>query len=205
MRFLACYCWMLWSAHIFAATNPPHIPLNQNLVAVDYFREGRQAGCGLRATGDTIDQISLNVLIDVTLKKSGEVLGIFKMTSKKVSMREGAPLLQDGKITYSSAGKIHKAWIRAGSGVQPISYKNGESWHGDSYMATMEFTSTMYLLAAIPQGEFMVGVNQNMANPDEIFEFNARINPNEAERLFVCMRNLRGEIERSKDKNQHSF
>lgn len=197
-------CWFFglsWSAQIMADSLPATIPLNQNLEAVDYFREGKQTGCGLRATGESKGDVWLNVLVNVMMKESGDTFGIFKVAAKKVNMKDGAPILQDGKITYSSIGKIYNAWIRTESGVQPVFDKNGESWHSDGYMLTMEFSGTMDLLVAIPQSSFKVGFKKTKGESDEIFEFNERIGQNEVEKLFTCMRNLRSEIEEYKSKN----
>ena len=195
---------LLCSVHASAAPAPPLsqlppvIPLHQELVAVDYFREGRQSGCGLRITGEAEENVWLNVLISVFLKETGLPFGIFKVSAKKINMKDGAPLLRDGRITYSSMGKIHKAWLKTESGVQPNFYKNGKLLHDDGYMATMEFVSTMDLLVAIPQASFRVGFNRNEDEPEEIFEFNKRINPNEANKLLTCMKNLRSTIEENK-------
>lgn len=192
---------ILFSVLAFAAPAPPPsrlppvIPLHQELVAVDYFREGRQSGCGLRITGEAGENVWLNVLISVFLKETGLTFGIFKISAKKIDMKDGAPLLRDGRLTYSSIGKIHKAWLKTESGAQPDFFKNGELLHNDGYMASMEFVSAMDLLAAIPQASFRVGFIRNKEAPEEIFEFNKRINRNEANKLLTCMKNLRRAIE----------
>lgn len=177
----------------------PVIPLHQELVEVEYFREGRQTGCGLRITGEAAENVWLNVLISVFLKETGLAFGIFKVSAKKMNMKDGEPQLQDGRITYTSIGKIHKAWLKTESGVQPNLIKNGELLHEDGYMVSMEFASTMDLLVAIPQASFRVGFNKNEEDAEEKFEFNKRINPNEANKLLTCMKNLRGTIEENKN------
>lgn len=177
---------------------PPVIPLHQELVAVDYFREGRPTGCGLRISGEAEENLWLNVLISVFLKETGITFGIFKVSAKKIAMKDGAPLRQDGSVIYSSIGKIHKAWLRTESGVQPNFLKNGEMMHADGYMASMEFASTMDMLVAIPQASFRVGFNRSQEETEEIYEFNKRIAQNEASKLFACMKNLRSTIEDNK-------
>lgn len=174
---------------------PPVIPLQQELVAVDYFREGRQSGCGLRITGEAEEYVWINVLVSVFLKETGQTFGVFKVSAKTMDMKDGAPLLRDGKISYTSIGKIHKAWLKTASGMQPDLHKSGKLPHIDGYMASLEFGSAMELLVAIPQASFRVGVNRTADETEEIFEFSKPINPNEANKLLACMKNLRKSIE----------
>jgi hypothetical protein len=176
------------------------IPQNQNLAVVDYFSDGRQTGCGLRATGETKDDLWLNVLITVFRKETGATFGVIKVVARKVNMKDGAPVLQDGKITFSSSGNIQKAWIKPDSGKQAIIYKNGESSHSDAYMVNTEFTSTVDLLVAMSLENFRVGLNKNDEGPDEIFQFDKRLSQGEAGKFSVCMGNLRAAMQEGKNK-----
>jgi hypothetical protein len=176
------------------------IPRNQNLAVVDYFSDGRQTGCGLRATGETRDDLWLNVLITVFRKETGATFGVIKVVARKANMKDGAPVLQDGKITFLNLGKIQKAWIKSDSEKQASIYKNGESSHSDAYMVNSEFASTVDLLLAISQEDFKVGLNRNEYGPDQIFQFDKRLSQNESGKLTACMNNLRAAIEEIKSK-----
>ena len=189
----------LLSAQALADSSTSVIPLNQNLAVVNYFDDGRQTGCGLRATGETRDNLWLNVLITVFIKETGSTFGVIKVVARKVKTKDGAPLLKDGKITYTNLGKIQKAWIKSDSGKEALIYKNDESSHSDAYMVSAEFASTVDLLAAMVQGNFRVGLNRN-EDPEEIFQFNKPLDKSEGEKLSVCMKNLRSEMEEKKDK-----
>jgi hypothetical protein len=191
---------MLLSAHALAGSSPPVIPLNQKLVVVDYFDDGRQSGCGLRATGETKDDLWLNVLITVLMKGTGAAFAVIKVVARKVNMKDGSPLLHDGKITYANIGNIRKAWIKSYSRKEPLIYKNGESSHGDAYMVSADFSSTVDLLVAILQESFKVGLNRNADGPDEVFQFDKQLAQDEAYKLSVCMKNLRTAMEEYKSK-----
>lgn len=201
MKLLGRIALMLWTGSVFADPLLPVVAINQNLVAVDYFRAGQQSGCGLRVTGETTEDIWLNVLVDVLMKESGETFGIFKVAAKRLNKEQVDDLLRDGKASYVSYGKIYKAWIKTSSGIEPRFYKNGETSHNDGYMATMEFGSTMNLLVAIAQSSITVGFSRDPSGSDEIFEFSARMEQKEVEKLFTCMKNLRREIAEYKGKN----
>ncbi len=203
MKYWILLFGVLLSALAFADPSTPVVPLNQNLAVVDYFSDGRQTGCGLRATGETRDDLWLNVLITVFRKDTGATFGVIKIVARKVNTKDGAPLLKDGKITYADLGKIRKAWIRSDSGKQPMASKNGESSHSDAYMVDTEFTGTEELLLAMSQENFKVGLNRNDYGPDEIFQFDKRLSPDEATKLSVCMKNLRTAME--ENKNKQSF
>jgi len=179
---------------------PPIIPLKQNLKTVDYFRDGRQSGCGLRVTGEAEENLWLNVLVSVFEKENGLTFGIFKISAKK--LKEGAPQFLEDRKYYTSIGKIHHAWLRTSSGLQPELIKNGQMLHVDGYMASMEFSSGMQLLAAIPGSSVRVGISRTEEGPEEIYEFNNRISNLEAGKLFECMKNLRDSIEEKKER-QH--
>lgn len=193
------YLYILWaavlSAHASAEPSPPAIPLKQNLAALDYARDGRQTGCGLRITGETGGDLWVNILLSVFARGAEAPVGMFKVVVKKINLQNGEPLLRDGKIGYSSIGKIHHAWIIAGTGVRLRPYANGASSHGDGYMTSLEFPNAMELLIAIPQARFQVGFSKNENEPDEILEFDQRITRSEADKLSSCMKNLRDAVE----------
>jgi hypothetical protein len=199
MKYWIVLFSLLLSAQALASPTSV-IPLNQNLAVVDYFGEGRQTGCGVRATGETKDNLWLNVLITVFLKETGSTFGVIKVVARKVKTKDGVPLLKDGKITYTNLGKIQKAWIKSDSGKEPLIYKNDEASHSDAYMVSAEFASTVDLLAEMIQGNFRVGLNRNAQDLDEVFQFNKPLDKSEGEKLSVCMKNLRGEMEEKKDK-----
>lgn len=200
MKYWVLLFCVLISAHALADSSAPVTPLNQNLAVVDYFGDGQQTGCGLRATGETNDHVWLNVLITVFRKETGATFGVIKVVARKVNTKDGVPLLQDGKITYANIGKIRKAWIKPDSGKEPLIYKNGESSHSDAYMVNTEFASTVDLLVAMSQEDFKVGLNRNESGPDEIFLFDKRLGQDEAGKLSVCMKNLRAAMEENKSK-----
>jgi len=179
---------------------PSVIPKKQDLSAVEYFNSGRQSGCGLRVTGETQDDIWLNILITVFLKESDVTFGAVKIVARKIVMENGKPLLRNGRVTYLDVSKIKRAWIKPDSREWPIVYENGGSSHGDSYMATVGFSSTMDLLVSISQEGFKVGVNRGGDKLEEIYQFNQRISQEEAGKLSLCMNNLRDEIEESRSR-----
>src|SRR3990172_5721788 len=156
MKYVIFLFGALFSAHAFAAPSVLVIPLQQNLTAVEYSSAGRQTGCGLRITGVTRNNLSLNVLITVFMKETGVTFGMVKVVARIIKMKNGVPLPHDGTATYSSIGKIRKAWIKPDSGRQPQIYHNGESSHNDAYMVSAEFASTVDLLVAISQENFRV-------------------------------------------------
>lgn len=201
MRCLGIIFGLSLSAHVFAATSVPVIPLQQHLTAVEYSSAGRQTGCGLRATGVTRQSLSLNVLITVFMKETGVPFGVVKVVARKVNTKNGVPQPEDGSATYSSIGKIRKAWIKPDSGGQPQIYQNGESSHNDAYMVSAEFGSTVDLLLAISHENFRLGLNRKESGPDDIFQFDQRISQEEAGKLSACMKNLRAEIEENRHKN----
>lgn len=182
---------------------PSVVPLNQNLAAVTYLKDGRQSGCGLRITGETPDNIWLNVLITVFLKEAGNTFGVAKIVARKVEVKDGKPLLRDGRISYLDIGKIQRAWIKPDAAELPTTYESGGPSHTDAYMATVEFAGTMDLLVAISQQSFKVGLNRGGGKLDEIYQFDQGIGQDEAGKLSLCMNNLRAEIE--ENKNRKSF
>ena len=201
MKYPVLFLAALMSAETFAATPTPVVPLQQKLTTVEYSSGGRQTGCGLRVTGQTRHNLSLNVLITVFMKEAGVTFGVVKVVARKIDMKNGLPIPQDGSETYSSIGQIRKAWIKPDSGSQPLVYRDGKSSHNDAYMVTTEFSGTVDLLLEISQQKFRVGLNRSDDGPDEIFQFDRRISREEAGKLSVCMKNLRGEIEQSRRNN----
>lgn len=206
MKYWVLLFGVLLSAIAYAEPSLPaapvgaESPLNQNLAVVDYFSDGLQTGCGLRATGETRDALWLNVLITVFRKETGATFGVIKVVARQANMKDGAPVLQDGKITFLNLGKIQKAWITSDSGKQALIYKNGESSHSDAYMVNSEFASTVDLMLAISREDFKVGLNRNEYEPDQIFQFDKRLSQNESGKLSACMNNLRAAMEENKSK-----
>ncbi|MGA9667069.1 MAG: hypothetical protein WBQ69_11575 [Gallionella sp.] len=206
MKHWVIYLAMLWSAHAYAEPDSAIVPSgmatphNQNLAVVDYFSGGQPTGCGLRATGETSDDLWLNVLVTVFRKDTGATFGVIKVVARKANMKDGAPVLQDGRMTFSDMGKIWNAWIKSDSGKQASVYKNGESSHGDAYMVNTEFASTVELLNAMARERFQVGLNRNGFGPDQIFQFDKPLIGEEAVKLSVCLNNLRAAMEESRSK-----
>lgn len=195
MKYLVFLFLALLSAQALASQPLPVIPLNQYLAALDYSKKGEQTGCGLRIDGETGDNLWVNVLVSVFIKESGTMFGMFKVFARKINMRNGVPLIQDGKVTYSSIGEIHKGWIKTDSGAQFLAGENGGSPHNEGYMAAMEFDNAIGLLIAIPQTNFRVGFSKKENESEEVFEFNKRITQDEADKLSSCMKNLRDAME----------
>lgn len=208
MKYSGLFLGLLLSAQVWAepitATVPAPAavtPLNQILTSVEYFREGRQSGCGLRATGDTKEHVWLNVLITVFVRDNGSTYGVIKVVAKQINTKDGEPLLQQGKLSYSSHGRINKAWIKPASGKQPLIHQNGESPHSDGYMASVDFADTLELLIAMAREDFQVGLNIKEHEADEVFAFDQRLSQYEAKKLSNCMANLRTQIEARKHDN----
>lgn len=202
--FCAGFCAAAFlSAHAYAASSSPVVPLDQELTAVDYAKEGRQSGCGLRITAQAGSDLWVNVLLSVFVRESAAPLGMFKVVVKKINMENGQPLLRHGKITYSSIGQIHRAWLKSASGVQLLPDESGGSPHGEGYMTSTEFMLAMKLLSTIMQENFSVGFSKAAGEPDVVFEFNKRITPDESGKLTACMQNLRATME--EQINRESF
>lgn len=201
MRHLVLLASMFLPAHALASPPVPAIPQSQYLTSVDYAKEGEQTGCGLRIIGETQDNLWINVLVSVFARESGTLYGMFKVVVRKIITENGEPLMQNGKPRYSSIGQIHKAWIKAGSGVQARIREGGESPHNDGYMATLEFDNAAKLLIALPQEDFRVGFSKTGSSAGEMFEFNQRMPRSEAGKLSTCMKNLRSTREKRRDKS----
>ena len=201
MKYWVVAISVLLSARAIAdPASPVVIPLNQKLAVVDYVDNGRQTGCGLRATGETPDDVWLNVLVTVFMKGTGASFGVIKVVARKVNTKDGVPVLRDGKISYADIGNIRNAWIKSYSGKAPLVYENGKSSHGDAYMATAEFSSTVDLLASLLQGSFKVGLSRDEAAPDEVFQFDKSLDPDDGYKLSVCMKKLRTAMDELRDK-----
>jgi hypothetical protein len=180
-----------------AATPAVITPATQNMIAVQYASGGKQSGCGIRATGVTEQNLSLNILITVFLKDTGAKFGVVKVVARNVDPESGTA--QDGDVTSRTLGKIRKAWIKPDAASPPRVFENGQALHNDAYMVTTEFVSTMDLIVAMSQANFRVGLNRTGAGADEVFQFNKRISADEALKLSACMNNLRSAIEENKD------
>ena len=190
MKYWMLLFGVLLPVQALSNTPLPVVMQNQYLAALDYFRNGEPSGCGLRITGVTKDNLWINALVMVSMKESGALFGVFKVESKKIIIKDGKPLILDGKVMYSSAGKIHKGWIKTDSGVQFLANKSGGGPHNDGYMAPMEFDNAINLLIAIPQENFRVGFSKKEDKTEVVYEFNELITQDEADRLSSCMRNL---------------
>lgn len=192
MKYPVFLFGVLFSVHALASPLHPVIPQNQYLAAIDYSKEGEQLGCGLRIDGETGSHLWINAVVSVFVKESGTMFGMFKLFARKINMRNGVPVIQDGKVAYSSIGKIHKGWIKTDSGAQFLAIKNMGGPHNDGYMAPMEFETAMSLLIAIPQTNFRIGISgKENETAAELFEFNNRITQDEADKLSSCMKTLR--------------
>ena len=190
---------ILLSPLVVAAPNdiliPSIIPLKQSLTSVEYRNLGRQSGCGLRITGETQDDIWINILITVFRKDSGDNFGAVKIVARKVETENGKLKFRDGRITYLNTGKIRRAWIKPDSMDLPVAYEGAGPSHNDAYMGTVEFANTMDLMILISEESFRVGINRVAGKVDEIYQFDQRISLDEAGKLSLCMTNLRDEIE----------
>ncbi len=201
MKHLVFIIGAFLSAHALADPPLPVIPLIQSLTSVDFTKEGKQTGCGLTIIGETGDNLWINVLVSVFTRESGALYGVFKVVAKRIIMQDGKPLVENGKVMYSSIGKIHKGWMKTDSGIQPVIHEGRESPHNDGYIAALEFDNAARLLIALPQENFMVGFSKIEDGSMETFEFNKRITPGEADKLSACMKNLRGTHEERRDKS----
>ncbi len=200
MKFPFFLLGMLLFVHAYADANTPNTVLNQKLSVVDYASEGRQTGCGLRATGETGDNLNLNVLVTVFRKDTGATFGVIKVVARKTLMKDGVPVLQDGRPVIVNLGAIQHAWIKPDSGRQPMMDKSAQSSHNDAYMVNTEFSGTVDLLVEMSQQNFRVGLNRNDQEPDQVFQFDQRLSRDESGKLSVCMNNLRAAIEAGRNK-----
>jgi hypothetical protein len=179
------------AAGVPSARAEPASPANQELVALDYFKNGRQSGCGIRITGVAPQDLSINLLLSVFSNQAAPPFGLFKAVVRKIVIANGEPLLRDGKPIYSSIGKIHYAWLKTASGAELPPNKNETASHGEGYLTPVKFSDAMGIMGAIGQADFTVGVSTEREAPDTIFVFDQRISPAEAGKLIICMKNLR--------------
>ena len=156
-------------------------------------------GCGIRITGEAAGDLWINVLLSVFAREAKAPTAMFKVVVRKVVMKDGAPLSQDGRVVYADVGNIRKAWLVSGSGVRLEPAGGGEAPHGDGYMTSLDFGHAMNLLADISHTNFQVGFSRNETEPDTVFEFNQRMSHQEAGTLTTCMKNLRDAMEENKN------
>ncbi|MES1980918.1 MAG: hypothetical protein V4443_00445 [Pseudomonadota bacterium] len=190
-RAIAIFSLLLSAA--WTASAEPLVTSKQELTALDYFKHGRQSGCGIRTTAVAADDRSINVLLSVFSNEAGPPFGMFKVVVRKM-INNGEPL-QDGKPGYSSIGKIHYAWLKTAGGAELSPNKNETASHGEGYMTSLKFSSAMDMLGAIAQTDFTIGISTDQQAPDTVFAFNQRISQNEAGKLFICMKNLRDALD----------
>jgi hypothetical protein len=193
--FLSFVLAAIFSSHATASTPEPAAPLNQNLMALDYAKDGQQTGCGLRITGEVSGDLWVNVLLSVFAGETQPPVGMFKVVVRKVEIKDGQPQLQNGKLAYSSIGNIQKAWLKTDSGASLQPTTGTAAAHGDGYMTSLAFANAVDLLVAIPQAGFKVGVNLDAAQPDLVFGFDRRITSAEADKLSACMQRLRAAMD----------
>jgi hypothetical protein len=175
------------------ASPPAPAPLlKQNLVAVDYTSNGKQTGCGLRATGENRDHLSLNALFTVFIKETGTTFGVVKVVARKTVMKAG-------KASYVDMGRLSKAWVKPDSLVQPRVYAKGTA-HNDGYMETVDYADTVRLMMLLAQENFQIGVNFNTGQPDQVFIFDQWMDRREGNAFAACMANLSNTIAESKGK-----
>jgi hypothetical protein len=197
--FLSFFLAAVFSPHAIAAPPEPATPLNQNLNALDYSKDGKQTGCGLRITGEAPGDLWVNVLLSVFASETQPPVGMFKVVVRKVVIKDGQPQLQNGKLAYSSIGNIQKAWVKTDGGVTLQPLTGTAASHGDGYMTSLAFANAVDLLVAIPQAGFKVGVNLDAGQPDLVFGFDRRIPPAEADKLSACMQHLRDAMDTRKN------
>jgi len=202
-RFTCLLLAMFFPTPGYSSPANPVVPSHQQLMAVDYTNNGKQTGCGLRATGDAESDLRLNVLVTVFAKGSGATFGVIKVVARKVVMQDGMPLAQGNNATYLNLGEISNAWIVSDSGKQAMIYTDGESSHNDAYMVNAEFTSTLNLMTVMSQEDFKVGLKRKTAHQEQIFQFNQRASQEEAGKLSVCLNKLRQTI--MDERHQESF
>lgn len=199
MKYFVCMFVALLSTSVAAAPSVSTASLKQNLTSVDYSSNGRQSGCGLRATAENRDNLSLNALITVFMKDTGATFGVVKVVARKVNMKNGVPVLKNGKATYLNVGKLSSAWIKPDSLAQPKIYNRGSS-HNDGYMETVDFAGTVDLLVLMSQENFKVGLNLEPGLPDQVFVFDQWMDRREGNMFAACMANLSNVIEENKRK-----
>jgi hypothetical protein len=175
------------------ATPPATAPLlKQNLVAVSYNSDGKQTGCGLRATGESKEHLSLNALFTVFLKETGATFGVVKVVVRKSEIK-------NGKAKFIDMGRISKTWVQSDSAAQPKIYTRGTA-HNDGYMETVDYADTVQQMTLLAQENFRIGVNFNTGQADQVFVFDQWMDRREGNAFAACMSNLTNVIEESKKK-----
>ncbi|MBI3903749.1 MAG: hypothetical protein HY306_12545 [Nitrosomonadales bacterium] len=182
-------------------TNPAMVPHNQNLAALAYFGRLGPTGCGVRITGETEDDLWINVVLNVFMRETKEPTAMFKVVVRKVLKKDGIPLLQDGRAVFANLGSIRKAWLETGAGNRLQPATGGEALHGDGYMTSLDFGQAMNLLSEITQAEFRIGFHRGENEADTVFAFNQRMSQTEADTLTSCMKGLREAMEAQKHRN----
>jgi hypothetical protein len=172
------------------ADNVPIVALNQNIAAIDYSKEGKQTGCGIRVTGEAPGDLWINILLSVFAGEPDSV-GMFKVVVRKVATQNGEPQLSHGKLAYSSIGNIREAWLKTDSNVALTPYAQGAASHGDGFMTSLPFSNAVDLLVAIPESGFKTGIVLDNQTSGMTFAFDQRISKDEAQKLTGCMKNLR--------------
>lgn len=202
MKNLCFIILTLFSVHAFASSSEPVPVIKQNLVSVEYTSNGKQSGCGLRATAENKSGLSLNALITVFMKESGATFGVVKVVARRPSMKNGKPQMKNGSPVYLNIGNVTKAWIKPDSAAQPKVYNKGTS-HNDGYMETVDFTSTVDLMMLLAQENFRIGFSFNTGEADQIFIFDQWMDRREGNAFAACMTNLNNVI--AENKNKRSF
>jgi hypothetical protein len=198
MKFRTLLLCILLSEPAIAGSDATVVPQNQQLVSVEYSSNGRQTGCGLRATGEAKGGLNLNVLITVFGKETGATFGVFKVVARKELKKSGKPELSDGKIEFEELGTIQHAWITSDSGKRPLVYKDAETSHSDAYLVNTEFASTLEFMAAMLQENFNVGLNRKEGEPDEIYRFSKSLSQAEGSKFSNCIGNLKAVLDEKK-------
>ena len=192
----------LLSANALASSSTPIPLLKQNLVSVEYFSNGKQSGCGVRATAENKDGLMLNALITVFMKETGSTFGVVKVVARKAGLKNGVPLMKKGSPVYLNIGNVTKVWVKPDSSAQPKVYNRGTS-HNDGYMETVDFVGTADLLMLMTQENFKVGFSFNTGQADQTFIFDQWMDRREGNAFAACMMNLGNVIE--ENKNKRSF
>lgn len=187
----------LLSANVFASSSAPVPLIKQNFVSVEYSSNGKQSGCGLRATAENKDNLTLNALITVFMKETGATFGVVKVVARKADMKNGVPKMKNGSPVFLNIGNVTKAWIRTDSATQPKTYNRGTS-HNDGYMETVDYSSTVDLMVLMSQENFKIGFSFNTGQADQTFIFDQWMDRREGNAFAACMANLANVIEENK-------
>ncbi len=185
------------SANAFASSSAPVPLIKQNFVSVEYNSNGKQSGCGVRATAENKNNLTLNALITVFMKETGVTFGVVKVVARKADMKNGVPKMQNGSPVFLNIGNVTKAWIQTDSSTQPKVYNRGTS-HNDGYMETVDYTGTLDLMMLMVQENFKIGFSFNTGQADQTFVFDQWMDRREGNAFAACMMNLKNVIEENK-------